>query len=95
MKTDKLAKDLQEDKEYLKHCLERQNSTIGIFREEFLRRSSREQTTGVWWEIEDVVQIVAHILDRYGQFKDISEVIDFFEKPYNFEDKMRFIVEEI
>lgn len=48
-----------------------------------------------WWKSDEVCLTVARILDHYGQFKDISEAIDFFEKPYNFEDKMQFIVENM
>lgn len=77
-KTDKLAKDLQEDKEYLKHCLER-----------------NEPHNGLWWGLEKPVLTVARILERYGQFKEHTDVIDFFEKPIKFEDKMKFIVEEM
>jgi hypothetical protein len=75
---DKLAEDLQEDKETLKHCLER-----------------NQPQNGLWWEFDEKVLTVARILEHWGQFTDKSEVIDFFEKPYNFEDKMRFIIEEM
>jgi len=76
MKTDKLAKDLQEDKEYLKHCLER-----------------NEPQNGLWWTSEETVVSVARILNRWTSFEDCSQVIDFFEAPYKYEDKMRFIIE--
>jgi hypothetical protein len=38
---------------------------------------------------------VAKILEKYGQLKEFLDVIDFFEKPYNFESNMKFIVEEM
>jgi hypothetical protein len=74
----KADKQLQEDKEYLKHCLER-----------------NKPHNGLWWGFDESVLSVARILERYGQLSTASEAIDYFEKPYNFEDKMRFVIEEI
>lgn len=82
MKTDKLAKDLQEDKEYLKHCLERSDMRPGLHKD-------------IWWKSDNTVITVARILERWGQFKERSDVIDFFEKPYKFEQEMKFIIEEV
>lgn len=78
MKIDKLAKDLTEDKEYLKRCLER-----------------NAPQNGLWWGSEETVISVARILNRWTSFSEPSEVIDFFEAPYKFEDKMKFTVEEM
>ena len=47
---------------------------------------------GLWWGFDEKVMTVARILDRWGQFHETSEVINFFEKPQNFEDRMRFII---
>ncbi len=82
-KTDKLAKELQEDKEYLKHCLE--NSAKSLYR----------FAPNIWWKFDDKVISVARILERWGQFKERNDVIDYFEKPYKFEDNMKFIIEEV
>jgi hypothetical protein len=79
MKTEnKLAQDLAEDKETLKHCLER-----------------NEPQNGLWWAFDEKVLRVAKILDRWRQFTNTSEVIDYFESPHKFEDKMKFIVENM
>jgi len=80
MKADKLAKDLQEDKETLRHCLDNSDSQPGLHKD-------------VWWKNDNTVISVAKILNRWTQFSEISEVIDFFEAPYKYEDKMRFIIE--
>lgn len=85
---DKLAKDLQEDKEYLKHCLKPERKILSLV-------ESYVYGEWHWWESEDTALSVARILERWGQFKERSDVIDFFEKPCKFEDKMRFIVEEM
>lgn len=87
-KTDKLAKDLQEDKEYLKHCLHCQERTTFVL-------GSRNLIPEPWWESDNAVLTVARILERWGQFKERTDVIDYFEKPYKFEQGMKFIVEEM
>ena len=79
----KTDKQLHDDKEYLKHCL-LIKPILG-----------KKQYPDVWWKSDEMLNTVARILDRYGQFKDISEAITFFEKPYNFEDRMKFIVENM
>ncbi len=91
----KAVKDLQEDKETLKHCLEfepYQNLVRGELND---KEALLYITIDKWWKAEQRVLTVARILDRYGQLKSISETIDFFEKPYNFEEKMKFIVENM
>lgn len=80
----KVYKNLQDDKAYLKHCLERRMERPGLIAKE-----------DVWWMSEDTIITVAKILERYGQFKDITQVIDYFERPYNFEQDMKFIAEEM
>lgn len=82
-KTDKLTKALAEDKEYLKHCLECSDKLLYHF------------APNIWWKFGDKVLSVARILERWGQFKERTDVIDFFEKPYKFEDNMKFIIEEM
>jgi len=80
----KVAKDLQDDKAYLKHCLEHRMERSGLIAKE-----------DVWWMSGDTIITVAKILERYGQFKDIAQVIGYFEKPYKFEQDMKFIIEEM
>ena len=58
----KTDKELAEDKEYLKRCLEQ-----------------NKPHNGLWWGFDEKVLSVAKILNRWGQFNEISEVIDFFE----------------
>lgn len=82
-KVDEFTKDLQEDKEYLKRCLECSDKLLYHF------------APNVWWKFDDKVLSVARILDRYGQSKERTDIIDFFEKPYKYEDKMRFVIEEV
>ena len=77
-----LEEGLEADKEYLKHCLERSDSQPGLHKD-------------IWWKSDETCVTVARILLRYGQFHSRDDVIDFFEKPYKFEDNMKFIVEEI
>ena len=48
-----------------------------------------------WWTTDERCITVARILNRWGRFTSKGDVIDFFEKPYKFEDEMRFIVEEM
>jgi len=80
---------LKEDKEYLSRCLEHTKDKIGIF------------NPNCWWQSEETVITVARILLKYGTFtalysSDLGEkIIDYFEKPYAFENDMRFIVEEM
>ncbi len=91
MKADKLAKDLQEDKEYLKHCLELKSQ----YHEFYLKAGHKPAWSEDWWASDDTVLTVARILECWGQFTERTDVIDYFEKPYNFEDKMKFIVENM
>lgn len=86
-----LEEGLREDKEYLKHCLE------GIWTPLTTKTRSFVVVTPVhnWWKSDETCVTVARILERWGQFKERSDVIDFFEKPYKFEDNMKFIVEEM
>jgi hypothetical protein len=77
-----MIKDLAEDKEYLKYRLISSDSMPGLHKD-------------IWWKSDDTVVSVARILERWGQFKERSEVIDYFEKPYKFENNMKFIVENM
>ena len=95
-KITKMIKDLAEDKEYLKHCLELQSQRIPIPRFiSFGLGSKQVVLSPKWWHSDDTVLTVARLLERWGQFKERSDVIDFFEKPYKFEQEMKFIVEEM
>jgi hypothetical protein len=80
----KADKRLRDDKEYLQRCLKKHPMLDAVF-----------FPISEWWNSDSTVLTVAKILDRYGQLKDIPETIDFFEKPYNFEEKMKFIVENM
>lgn len=96
MKTDKLVKDLQEDKEYLKRCLEMQSQQITIPRAISYGLSTKQVTYSPnWWASDNTVLTVAKILERYGQLSTVAETIDFFEKPYKFGQNMKFIIEEM
>jgi len=80
----KVDKGLQDDKAYLKHCLESKAPQGDLLR-------WKEN----WWACGDTVITVARILGYYGMFNGQSQVIDYFEKPYKYHPSMKFIIEEM
>ena len=93
----KTDKQLHDDKETLKYCLELHKEQITIPTLSISSAIDKRQITvsAKWWESEHNVITVARILVRYGQIENPFEVINFFEAPYKYEDKMRFIVENM
>ena len=61
-------------------------STNGI---EHLKNLSHD-----WWKSDDTIYTVACILDDYGCFNNTRHVIDYFEKPWKFQNEIDFLVKE-
>ena len=47
-----------------------------------------------WWQSDDIVITVAHILNEEEVLTDVDDTITFFEKPWAYEDDIRKIIED-
>jgi RIO-like serine/threonine protein kinase len=71
------------DIEYLENCLTHTSKQHDIFKE----------SSKIWYVDSDTLITVARILDGECYFREASNAIDFFEKPYKWESEMQEIVD--
>ncbi len=84
---------------YLTECLKHPHPKVEspyspLSIRESVSASVAERASKAWYSSEETVLTVARILDQEGYFLIPRHVIDYFEKPWHWEQQMKNTIEE-